>query len=31
VQVNGENWGSIETFRNEYDTAIESLMNASAL
>jgi phosphoribosylformylglycinamidine synthase len=31
VQVNGESWGSIETFRNEYDTAIESFMNASAL
>lgn len=31
VQVNGENWGNIETFRNEYDTAIESFMNASTL
>jgi phosphoribosylformylglycinamidine synthase len=31
VLVNGEAWGNIETFRNEYDTAIESLMNASAL
>ena len=31
VLVNGESWGSIETFRNEYDTAIESFMNASAL
>jgi len=31
VQVNGENWGNIETFRNEYDTAIESFMNAPTL
>jgi phosphoribosylformylglycinamidine synthase len=31
VLVNGESWGSIETLRNEYDTAIESFMNASAL
>jgi phosphoribosylformylglycinamidine synthase subunit PurL len=31
VQVNGENWGNIEPFRNEYDTAIESFMNAPTL
>lgn len=31
VQVNGEIWGNIETFRNEYDTAIESFMNAPTL
>lgn len=31
VQVNEENWGSIENFSSEYDTAIESFMNASAI
>jgi len=24
IQVDGENWGSIETWKNSYDTAIEN-------
>jgi phosphoribosylformylglycinamidine synthase len=27
VAVNGESWGSIESWKNLYDTAIEKLIN----
>ena len=26
IQVNGENWGNIREWKNEYDTAIEKEM-----